>query len=193
MKFSPQAALGASPSAGQSVDINGISYTVEKVLPYKRLDGEQSHIITWTFRCKTCGGAKRVDTGIRSAVLHPQCKECWSRDQGEPDPGQRKAMRNQAFGERMKAGREAKRRYEAGLDPLICRSVFDVRMAVGVDELRGFASFNDGVKRPIAWSPVTGGRVVAARNADANDALAAMHDRLIELYRLNGGTSPIFA
>ena len=196
MKFSPFGRFGAVPETGQTLDVEGVAFTLTRSTPHTRADGEKTRLLTWRGKCRSCGEAFEKVTGLKDAVLHPRCKPCWSfSEDGRKTPAERKKVAAQDWGKRMAGYRAEKVAALAGEVALRCTIVRpeDVKWLPEADVLKGEARFNDGRPRPFEFHPVDGVKAYGPRRDEIKPLVEKHMPRLIELYRLNGGTSPIFA
>lgn len=70
--------FSSPPGIGTTIWLKGDEFSLEKVEPYVRRDGEESNLLTWGSWCKACGCEFVQTTGRSFSGLKKNCDDCRS-------------------------------------------------------------------------------------------------------------------
>lgn len=194
-KISPQVLFGDKPEIGAHIVLQDVTFTIKRSTPHTRLDGEETRLLTWAFKCPKCGKTEEKVTGLKTAQLNAMCEACWkTTPKGRMTASERRRAAAQDWGARMAAYRQERLDVKAGKVALRCTAVKadEVEFIPEADVLKGEARFNDGHPHSFEFSPIDGVRAYGARKVEIAALISVHLDRLAELYREKGGKTPVF-
>src|SRR5277367_3514144 len=103
--------LGAAPKEGLVVEWAGQAFRVDRVVSFTSRGARYAEL-TWSTVCAECGAPVAFKTGLRHKWFAKRCKRC--DPTGELDKAERKLHVKNAWGERMRAAKEAKKVLASG-------------------------------------------------------------------------------